>query len=264
MSRSFKLKEVLQNISIVPQGDFTVGRLVYFSSRWHAAFIAGIFFLALYGSFADWLAQLGSSLPAETATPTAEATEADLVTATHTPALVAGTTSTETVRPTEATPTLELTLTPTLTPSPSPSPSPPVYTGIFLELVFTDTSWIQVTVDGVREFQGELEEGTYRSWYGEERIELRVGNAIVAYQTYLAKTLWPADLVFIYPYRAPTGAAVLLAAALLLAFSAAALGLRHRAPWFLFGWCWFLNESLNTHIVIKVSYTILRRVFHFN
>jgi hypothetical protein len=52
-----------------------------------------------------------------------------------------------------------------------------VYTGIFLELAFVDTSWIQVTVDGVREFQGELEVDTYRSWYGEERIELRVGNA---------------------------------------------------------------------------------------
>lgn len=34
-----------------------------------------------------------------------------------------------------------------------------------------------MSVDGVREFQGELEEGTYRSWYGDERIELRIGNA---------------------------------------------------------------------------------------
>ena len=32
-------------------------------------------------------------------------------------------------------------------------------------------------MDGVRDFQGELEKGTYRSWYGDERIELRVGNA---------------------------------------------------------------------------------------
>jgi hypothetical protein len=77
----------------------------------------------------------------------------------------------------QATPTLELTLTPTFTPSPSPTPTEPVYTGIFLELVFTDTSWIQVTMDGVRQFQGELETGTHRSWYGEERAELRVGNA---------------------------------------------------------------------------------------
>jgi hypothetical protein len=32
-------------------------------------------------------------------------------------------------------------------------------------------------VDGVRQFQGELETDTYRSWYGEERIELRIGSA---------------------------------------------------------------------------------------
>lgn len=84
---------------------------------------------------------------------------------------------------TEPPPTLELTLVPTPTsapsdtPSPSPTPTQPVYTGIFLELVFTDTAWIQVTVDGVREFQGELEADTYRSFYGEHRIELRIGNA---------------------------------------------------------------------------------------
>jgi hypothetical protein len=70
-------------------------------------------------------------------------------------------------------------LAPTLTLSPSPPPTAtePVYTGIFLELVFTDTSWIQVSVDGIRQFQGELNAPTYRSWYGDERIELRVGNA---------------------------------------------------------------------------------------
>ena len=77
----------------------------------------------------------------------------------------------------QETPTLSVTKTPTFTPQPSFTPSPPVYTGVFLELVFTDTSWVQVTVDGVRQFQGELGADTYRSWYGEERIELRLGNA---------------------------------------------------------------------------------------
>ncbi|MGD9374238.1 MAG: DUF4115 domain-containing protein [Anaerolineae bacterium] len=52
-----------------------------------------------------------------------------------------------------------------------------------MELLFTDTSWIQVTVDGVRQFQGELDADTYRSWYGEERIELRIGNAGVVQVT---------------------------------------------------------------------------------
>jgi len=113
------------------------------------------------------------------ATPSPTAAMIVPPTVTHTPTLAPTLTrppATETAAP-SPTPTPELTLTPTWTPSPSPSPSPPVYTGIFLELVFTDTSWIQVAVDGVRQFQGELPAETYRSWYGEERIELRVGNA---------------------------------------------------------------------------------------
>ena len=124
----------------------------------------------------QWLAQQRPANTPLSASPTQQATEADLPTATRTTAVTPAR-STATAAQAETTPTLELTLTPTWTPSPSPSPSPPVYTGIFLELVFTDTSWIQVTVDGVREFQGELETDTYRSWYGEDRIELRVGNA---------------------------------------------------------------------------------------
>jgi cytoskeletal protein RodZ len=88
-----------------------------------------------------------------------------------------------------ATASPEPTLTLTWTPSPSPSPSPPVYTGIFMELVFTGTSWTQVTVDGVRDFQGVLNADTYRSWYGEERIELRIGNAGVVQVTVNGQSL---------------------------------------------------------------------------
>jgi cytoskeletal protein RodZ len=120
--------------------------------------------------------------PAVVVTATAAATRqvasASLSTATHTPTVsVATTTAPPTGTPLEATPTLELTFTPTFTPSPSPTPSPPIYTGIFIELVFTDTSWIQVAVDGVRQFQGVLEDGTYKSWYAEEQVVLRIGNA---------------------------------------------------------------------------------------
>ena len=57
--------------------------------------------------------------------------------------------------------------------------------------MFTDTSWIQITVDGVRQFQGELEADTYRSWYGEERIELRVGNAGAVLVTVNGELLGP-------------------------------------------------------------------------
>ena len=137
----------------------------------------------------DWLSEIQIS---EQPAPTRSVASADLPTLTHTStATIARSTVAATVAATapgttttaEATPTQELSPTPTLTPSltPSPSPSPtstePIYTGIFLELLFNDISWMQVTVDEIRQFQGELEAGTYRSWYGEERIELRVGNA---------------------------------------------------------------------------------------
>ncbi len=116
-----------------------------------------------------------TATPMGMVTATQRAINTALATATHTP--TPAPTATEATLTTEPSPTLELTLTPTYTPSPTPSPSPPVYTGVFLELVLTDTSWIQVTVDGVREFQGELEAESHRSWYGDQRIELRIGNA---------------------------------------------------------------------------------------
>jgi cytoskeleton protein RodZ len=130
-----------------------------------------------YPRLSAWVAWLGNNISPADAAPTQPATKAALATATYTPAATPAATWTRTIAVTRAASAQELTQSPILTLSPSPTPSPPIYTGIFLELVFTDTSWIQVTVDGVREFQGELDEGTHRSWYGEERIELRVGNA---------------------------------------------------------------------------------------
>lgn len=130
---------------------------------------AGFLLWRNYPYLSGWFA---SQAPTATLTPTQAATRSAPATATQTPiALVTR------LMPTQTVPILEPTLPPTFTPSPSPTPSLPIYMGIFLELVFTDTSWIQVTVDGVRQFQGELDPPTYRSWYGEERIELRIGNA---------------------------------------------------------------------------------------
>lgn len=126
-----------------------------------------------YPHVSDWLSKRNSDAGA---TPTKQVVK--LPTATQTATVAAAETlAPETIVATETTPTPMPTITPSFTPRPTLTPSPPVYTGIFIELVFTDTSWIQVTVDGVRQFQGELEAGTHRSWYGEGRIELRIGNA---------------------------------------------------------------------------------------
>jgi cytoskeleton protein RodZ len=155
--------------------------------RWGLAILGGLVLVALiavglWWSYPNWIALLPRRQmdPTRTAVPTFtnQPAVANLSTATHTPtATRVETVATTVVSETQPPPTLELTLTPTFTPLPSPTPSPPIYTGIFLELVFTDTSWIQVTTDGVRQFQGELGDGTYRSWYAEQRLELRIGNA---------------------------------------------------------------------------------------
>ena len=146
-------------------------------SRW--VWIAGLILVVVvalgalawweYPLLSSWLSSLGTDATTADISPTHPATKVALATATYTPAATPAATWTRTIAVTRAASTLE--------PAPSPTASPPIYTGIFLELVFTDTSWIQVTVDGVREFQGELETDTHRSWYGEERIELRIGNA---------------------------------------------------------------------------------------
>jgi cytoskeletal protein RodZ len=158
-----------------------------FRSRTGWIALAAVVLIAVVGALVWWgYPYLSDLLFAAKVKPEPSATQpvviTDLPTSTSTSWAAAASTSTTAptttdTTPVEATATLELSPTPSLTPSPSPSPSPPVYTGIFLELVFTDTSWIQVTVDGVRQFQGELEADTYRSWYGEERIELRIGSA---------------------------------------------------------------------------------------
>jgi cytoskeletal protein RodZ len=126
-------------------------------------------------AYAPW-ERILALLPSAASTPVEAIV--DLPTATRTATVAA----TEATAPSPAA-TTESTLTPepsptmTFTPSPSPTASSVIYTGIFLELLFIDTSWMQVTVDGIRQFQGELEAGTRRSWYGENRIELRLGNA---------------------------------------------------------------------------------------
>ncbi len=123
-----------------------------------------------YPRIAPYLAWLNS----RPATPTAVVEEADkgLPTAAPTQTAKAAPKS-ATHAPTKAAPTL--TMTPTRRPSATPTTT--IYTGIFLELAFTDTSWLQITVDGVRDFQGELPAGTYKSWFGEQSIEVRIGNA---------------------------------------------------------------------------------------
>jgi tetratricopeptide (TPR) repeat protein len=74
-------------------------------------------------------------------------------------------------------------------------------------------------------------------------LGIRVGNALVSYCTYLAKTIWPMRLAAFYPHPLDTlpvveviGAAVLVAA-----ISALVLWQARRRPFWSVGWFWFLG-----------------------
>lgn len=128
-----------------------------------------------YPTVAGWLAQL--TRPRPTPTPPVAGLSTDVAI----PAQLPTTAATRTIAPIVSTsrPSAGSTVRPSPTQSPTPTAtrSSPVYTGVFVELYFSQKSWIQVTVDGTREFQGELEAESRRSWYGNNRVELRIGNA---------------------------------------------------------------------------------------
>jgi hypothetical protein len=54
---------------------------------------------------------------------------------------------------------------------------PRVSAGVEVELRIIEYTWLRVVVDGEEVFVGSMEEGTTRTWYGQESIALRCGNA---------------------------------------------------------------------------------------
>jgi cytoskeletal protein RodZ len=68
--------------------------------------------------------------------------------------------------------------------APEPPPSPPqgppqpaVIDGVNLEVRTQGTSWLRVTADGERVFQGLMHEGESRVWQARRRLTIRVGNS---------------------------------------------------------------------------------------
>ena len=72
----------------------------------------------------------------------------------------------------------------------------------------------------------------------------RAGNAAVSAVRYVADLFWPADLAAFYPFRPPAVPATVAAACLLAAITTIAVVVRHRRPWMLVGWLWFLGTLL--------------------
>jgi len=66
---------------------------------------------------------------------------------------------------------------PTDTPTPTVTPTPLYYTGVTVELVITEESWVQVLVDEAKAFEGVLQVGEQRHWTGDRQVAVRAGNA---------------------------------------------------------------------------------------
>jgi hypothetical protein len=76
-------------------------------------------------------------------------------------------------------------LLPTTTPPPTntPTPIPPtptltpiVYTGVHVQLVMQQSSWVQILADDVKVFEGIIQAGETPNWSGERRVAIRAGN----------------------------------------------------------------------------------------
>jgi protein O-mannosyl-transferase len=82
----------------------------------------------------------------------------------------------------------------------------------------------------------------------------RLGNALVAYATYLVKTLWPHDLAVLYPIKSSLPPGQVIGSFLgLLLISVIALRLWRRHPFFPVGWFWFLITLLPVIGLIQVG-----------
>jgi tetratricopeptide (TPR) repeat protein len=81
----------------------------------------------------------------------------------------------------------------------------------------------------------------------------RLGNAVTACARYLLKLAAPVDLAVYYPIRVTPAWEAGMAAALLLAITLAAVGLRRKAPYLLVGWLWFLGMLVPVVGLVQVG-----------
>src|SRR5947208_4783609 len=83
----------------------------------------------------------------------------------------------------------------------------------------------------------------------------RLANAVVAYASYLGKTFWPSRLAVFYPMPVVTPVADILGSALLLGgITTVAIVARHRFPYVLIGWLWFVAALLPASGLIRDGY----------
>jgi len=82
----------------------------------------------------------------------------------------------------------------------------------------------------------------------------RVGNAVIAYGSYLAKCIWPVNLAVLYPAKLHLNWVSLGCAVVVLgAISALAIRTVRRQPYLLMGWLWFLGTLVPVIGLVQVG-----------
>jgi len=83
----------------------------------------------------------------------------------------------------------------------------------------------------------------------------RAANAPLSYVRYLAKTAWPLDLAFFYPFPTSLPHPLKVIATLLLLVLVSILTLRagRRWPWLSFGWLWYLGTLVPVIGLVQVG-----------
>ncbi len=85
-------------------------------------------------------------------------------------------------------------------------------------------------------------------------LEFRISNALISYVRYVGKLVWPAELAVFYPAPTEWPAGYVAVAALVLAgVTALALRCARRAPWFAFGWFWYLGTLVPVIGLVQVG-----------
>lgn len=96
--------------------------------------------------------------------------------------------------------------------------------------------------------------GVVQSWSGLP-LWARAANALVAYATYLVKTVWPTGLAVYYPHPGPSieMGPVLAAGVTLAAITALVLGQWRRRPYLLTGWFWYLGTLVPVIGIVQIG-----------
>lgn len=85
-------------------------------------------------------------------------------------------------------------------------------------------------------------------------IDFRLANAVVAYVSYLFKTLWPVELAVLYPYPSKWPAGQVAGSFVLLcAITGVAFWMRKKRPALLVGWLWFLGTLVPVIGLVQVG-----------